>query len=55
MKVKYTFTSQFCGSASVVAVVPDGLSDAEIKSYGERDECLGMPWDENCYYEILAD
>lgn len=55
MKVRYTFAAQFCGCESLVTEVPDGLSDAEIKAYGEHEECLNMPWDENCYYEILTD
>ena len=55
MKVRYIFAAQFCGCENVVVEIPDGLSNEEIKSYGEREECLNMPWDENCYYEILED
>lgn len=55
IKVKYCFASQFIGKAEVIAefeLPGDADVDKEIKSRSE--EYLGIPWDDNCYYEILV-
>lgn len=51
MVVKYGFAAQFIGSSEVTVELPDGLTDNEIKGLCER--CLGVPWDDNCYCDII--
>ena len=51
MVVKYGFASQFIGSTEEIVRISRAVDEKEIKEIGEQ--VLGLPWDENCYYEIL--
>ena len=52
MKVKLVFDAQFCGYAEEIIEAPNDATEAFIKA--QFDKYLGLPYDDNCYYQILS-
>lgn len=53
MKVLFGFAAQFVGQVSNIVDLPDGIETQQIEKLFE--EILGLPYDDNCYYEILEE
>ena len=51
MKVKFGFDAQFCGRFHEIVDLPDNTTEDKIIAM--FPEILGLPFDNNCYYEIL--
>jgi hypothetical protein len=50
-KVKLMFDAQFCGYAERIIEVPAEADEDYIK--GLFPEEMGIPFDDNCFFEIL--
>lgn len=53
MKVLFGFAAQFIGQASDIVDLPDDTTNEQIEELFE--EILGLPYDDNCYYNILEE
>lgn len=52
IRVKFCFDSQFAGKMEKVAVLPEDITDEQIKS--KFPEVLGLDYDDNCWFERIT-
>ena len=50
--VRFGFDAQFCGHMEETVKVPEHWDDERLKQMFY--EIFGIPFDDNCYYEILG-